>query len=253
MQARTIFITGTDTGVGKTLLTASLLHHLLQSGVNALAMKPFCSGGRQDVGLIQAIQSSRLPDDEINPFYFAEPVAPLVAARKVGRRISLAQVLGKIKVLQSQCDCLLIEGSGGLMVPLGEGYSVAKLIERLGCEVIVVARNRLGTLNHTLLTVAALRREKKRPLNVVLMDEAEPDFSASTNRAILAETLAPTEVWPLPFLGQKALEAETLKNNAKKVKKRLASILRSDKVLERSFERMRLSSEKSIDSPARRK
>src|SRR5882724_997479 len=102
MQPRIIFITGTDTGVGKTLLTALLLQHLLDSGVEALAMKPFCSGGREDVDLLQAIQNSRLPDDAINPFYFAEPVAPLVAARKARRRISLAQVLQKVRAVEAR-------------------------------------------------------------------------------------------------------------------------------------------------------
>src|SRR5260221_11161888 len=123
MQPRTVFITGTDTGVGKTLLTALLLQHLLDTGVEALAMKPFCSGGRADVELLQAIQNSRLPDDAVNPFYFAESVAPLVAARKLRCRISLAQVLQKIRAVESRCERLLIEGSGGLMAPLGERVS----------------------------------------------------------------------------------------------------------------------------------
>lgn len=225
IQTRTIFITGTDTGVGKTLLTALLLQHLLDSGVEALAMKPFCSGGRADVDLLQAVQDSRLPDDAINPFYFTEPVAPLVAIRKLRRRISLAQVLQKIRAVESRCERLLIEGSGGLMVPLGEGYSVADLIEELACEVIVVARNQLGTLNHTILTVNALRVRTKGPIKVVLMDAAKPDFSTPTNRTILLQTLAPVPVFGLPFLGVKACQPGAVKINAKKVKKTLASLL----------------------------
>src|SRR5438477_7771150 len=85
MRSKIIFITGTDTGVGKTVLTACLLDHLLKSGVDAIAMKPFCSGNREDVELFQAIQEHRLSDAAINPFYFADPVAPLVAARKERR------------------------------------------------------------------------------------------------------------------------------------------------------------------------
>src|SRR5205823_6159208 len=89
-RRRAIFITGTDTGVGKTVLTACLLHHLLQSGMDVLAMKPFCSGSRADVDLLQALQGSRLPDQEMNPFYFSDPVAPLVAARQARRKILLS-------------------------------------------------------------------------------------------------------------------------------------------------------------------
>jgi len=225
MKSKMIFITGTNTGVGKTLLTALLLQHLLDAGVEALAMKPFCSGGRGDVELLQAVQNSRLPDEEINPFYFAEPVAPLVAARKTRRRISLTQVLEKIRAVESRCERLLIEGSGGLMVPLGEGYFVVDLIAELDCETIVVARNQLGTLNHTILTVNALQKRTKRSVKVVLMDGSQPDFSASTNRKILLQTLAPVEVFGLPFLGAKACRPGGVKKSAKKVKKTLASIL----------------------------
>src|SRR5579862_6832824 len=105
-----IFITGTDTGVGKTLLTALMLHHLRQAGVHALAMKPFCSGGRGDVRLLQSLQPGALSDAEMNPFYFAKPVAPLVA-QKGWRAIRLREVIKKIGEVQRQCDCLLIEGS----------------------------------------------------------------------------------------------------------------------------------------------
>ncbi len=99
-----IFVTGTDTGVGKTLLTGLLLCHLRRRGVNALAMKPFCSGGRNDIELIQALQNHALPDEEVNPFYFPEPLAPLVAARKHRRRISLSQVLRSIERVETQCE-----------------------------------------------------------------------------------------------------------------------------------------------------
>ena len=89
MAQKIIFITGTDTGVGKTVLTACLVEYLRQTGVDALAMKPFCSGNRDDVELLQSIQESRLPDDVINPFYFIDAVAPLVAARKAALKITL--------------------------------------------------------------------------------------------------------------------------------------------------------------------
>src|SRR5258705_9807549 len=88
-----IFVTGTDTGVGKTLLTGLLLHHLRTEGCHALAMKPFCSGGRGDVEFLHALQDGELSEREINPFYFHEPVAPLLAARKNARAIHLKDVV----------------------------------------------------------------------------------------------------------------------------------------------------------------
>jgi dethiobiotin synthase len=224
MRSKTIFITGTDTGVGKTVLTACLLHHLLESGKDVLAIKPFCSGSRADVELLQAVQGSRLPDQEMNPFYFSEPVAPLVAARKTRRKILLSEVLKSIRGVERQCECLLIEGSGGLLVPLGEGYMVVDLIQQLQCTVLVVARNRLGTINHTLLTVQALRSRAPEQIKVILRDEVKPDISARTNRTILAETLAPIEVLPFPFLGAAGARLEVIKKNAKKVKNIVASL-----------------------------
>src|SRR4051812_15300908 len=117
-RKKILFITGTDTGVGKTLFTALLLHHLRATGCRALAMKPFCSGGRGDVKLLQSLQPGELSDEEMNPFYFKDPVAPLVATEARKKRIHLSDVIARVQVVQAQCDVLLIEGSGGLLVPL---------------------------------------------------------------------------------------------------------------------------------------
>lgn len=201
-----IFITGTDTGVGKTLLTALLLHHLRKTGVRALAMKPFCSGGLGDVKLLQSLQRGELSDAEMNPFYFKEPIAPLIAANKHRRNIRLSEVISHIKHVEKKCDCLLIEGSGGLLVPLGKGFTVADLIKKLDCQVIVVARNRLGTINHTWLTVHALRMVQKRDreLAVVLMAPQKPDFSFFSNQKTLSALLKTIKILKIPFLGKKA-------------------------------------------------
>src|SRR5467141_1062615 len=101
-------------------------------------MKPFCSGSRDDVRLLQAIQCSEISDEEVNPFYFAEPVAPLVAARKTGKKIPLQRVVDAIMLIARRCDHLIVEGAGGLLAPLGPNYSAADLIEKLNCGVCVV-------------------------------------------------------------------------------------------------------------------
>src|SRR5438105_4978317 len=145
MSFKTVFITGSDTGVGKTLVTALLLRYLRQSGGHALAIKPFCTGMRTDVEILRAIQDGALKLEQINPFYFPEPLAPLVAARKHCRRITLGKVLDHIRQIQNllqsfpsptRHSTLLIEGAGGLLAPLGSGYTALEIIARLRCEVI---------------------------------------------------------------------------------------------------------------------
>jgi dethiobiotin synthetase len=223
--ARIIFITGTDTGVGKTLLTGLLLHHLRQTGCHALAMKPFCSGSRADTEFLHTVQDCDLTIDEITPFHFAEPLAPLIAGRRHHRSIHLPEVLRKIKRISDRCPCLIIEGIGGLLVPLGEGFAVRDLIANLRCEVIVVAPNRLGTINHTLLTVEALQHTGIQKLKTVLMWAKEGTLTASSNRRILAELLAPVPVLHVGFLGGSLMRLEPLKKSGKIIKKTLAQIL----------------------------
>lgn len=224
--ARILFITGTDTGVGKTLLTGLLLRHLRDGGRHALAMKPFCSGGRADVKFLGALQDGELTADEINPFYFSEPVAPLISLRSRRGEIDLRDVLRRIKKIAARCEWLLIEGAGGLFVPLGQKFLVSDLIRRLNCEVIVASRNHLGTINHTLLTVRALRRLGVRRVKVALMTGAKTDMSSATNGKILRELLAPVEICTINFLGGNVRKSGSLKKSSKKIKKTLARFCR---------------------------
>jgi dethiobiotin synthetase len=249
VAAKIIFVTGTDTGVGKTLLTALLLSQLRSSGCKALAMKPFCSGDREDARILHALRERELTLDEVNPFHFPEPLAPLVAARKHRRRIPLAEVLQRIKhirktiehsTLETGLSTLLIEGAGGLLAPLGEGYSLMDLMRELRGEVIVVSRNQLGTINHTLLTVRFLQEnwERSAPkqrfgtqerrefgIKVVMMDGGRPDLSSRSNARVLTELLAPVPVFSLPFLGQNPLKKAGFEGISKKCKITLARIL----------------------------
>ncbi len=230
LSGNIIFVTGTDTGVGKTVLAALLLVYLLRSGVRALAIKPFCCGGRADVDLLCALQAGALDAAEVNPYYFAETVAPLVAARKHRRQVSLPEVLAHIHAVAARCDCLIVEGCGGLQVPLGEQYTVADLIGQLECQVVVVGRDQLGTINHTLLTVTALQGLGIRQLQVALMRQRQPDLAARSNQRVLARWLAPVKVWSVPYLGPHAASAKAAKKNQKKVKKVLAHLVPIDRI-----------------------
>jgi dethiobiotin synthetase len=219
-----IFITGTDTGVGKTLLTGLLLSHLRQNNVHALAMKPFCSGDRADVDLLYTLQDGELTRDEINPFYFAKPLAPAVAARKRNRSVPLTHVLERIEALAKRCDLLLIEGIGGACVPLTRDYLVADVIRELGCETIVVATNRLGTIHATLSTCYSLEMFGVSAAKLVLMGTRKPDLSASTNCQVLEDWLRPKSLVSIPYLGANVAQAGLLMRAAKKIKKTLAKL-----------------------------
>jgi dethiobiotin synthetase len=222
-MARTIFVTGTDTGVGKTVFAASLVYVLRSQKVNALGMKPFCSGSRDDITVLQSVQPGALSAEEVNPFYFHDPVAPLAVLREARRNIALKEVLAKIRHAQKKADVLVIEGSGGLMVPLGEGYTVADLIRALKCEVVVVSRNKLGTINHTLLTVNALKRLKPKKVSVVLMERGTGDASTAANFGILRELVSPVPILSYPFLGHKRMRLRAFRGSARILKKVLAT------------------------------
>jgi dethiobiotin synthetase len=226
-SGKIIFVTGTDTGVGKTLLTALLLFHLRSKGCRALAMKPFCSGGLGDVRLLQSLQRDELSDAEMNPFYFKQPVAPLVALAEGGKTIPLRAVLKRIRAVAARCDVLLVEGSGGLLVPLSEGYTVADLIAHLNCDVVVAARNRLGTINHTLLTVQALESFgiSRGKISVVLMSGASRDVSCRTNQQVLAKLLRPILVAMIPFLGPKMTRTSAIETKYLVVKSILSRLI----------------------------
>jgi len=223
--ARIIFVTGTDTGAGKTLLAGLLLQHLRQSGIHALAMKPFCSGGTADVRLLSAIQDHELSEREINPFYFPEPVAPLVSARKHGREIRLKDAVGAIQTVAKRCDYLVVEGSGGLRVPLGEGFDVADLIQHVYCEAVVVAKNRLGVINHTRMTVDGLWQSGVKKVKIVLMGTEKKDASMGTNEEILSEFFGKKNVFLLGYLGKNASRRQVVLDTQKKLKKTLARIV----------------------------
>jgi dethiobiotin synthetase len=226
-MAKIIFITGTDTGVGKTVVTALLLRHLRQAGCNAMAIKPFCSGSRADARLLRGLQDNLLTLDEINPFFFRQPVAPAAAG---GRRktIRLDTVLRKIRAVGRRCDVLLVEGIGGLLVPLGGNYTVADLILRLHCPTLIVCRNRLGTINHTLLTVKALQAIGTKRLGIIMVEDKKPDESARSNPIIIKKMALSGPVFSIPNLGFRASSAGAIKINAIFLKKRLARILGGD-------------------------
>ena len=151
------FITGTDTGVGKTWFTCWLVRAWLILGHDAIALKPLSTGDREDALCLQNASGKGISLDEINPLHFRQPAAPLVAARAENRSIDYIALNREIRDMSTRFTHLAVEGVGGWRVPLAPDYGVREWAGDLGFPIVVVARGSLGTLNHTLLTVDSIR------------------------------------------------------------------------------------------------
>lgn len=158
------FITGTDTGVGKTVVTLGLMQWLQDRGHRVAAMKPVASGCERGEGglrnadalLLQQQASMTLPYDQVNPYAFEPAIAPHIAAAEVGSRIDPDAIAAGAHALGGIADRVCVEGVGGWLVPLNERETVADMAARLGFEVVLVVGIRLGCLNHALLTARAI-------------------------------------------------------------------------------------------------
>ncbi len=192
-----IFITGTDTGVGKTVITAALALSLKGSGLDVGVMKPFQSGsslpGMTDIEFLRTAlgEKEHSPDDCI--YSFEAPLSPDAAARLAGETIDTGRIKSAYARLASFRDVVLVEGAGGLLVPITGGYLMADLARDLSLPLLVVARPGLGTINHTALTIECARGRGLSVLGFVINAfPGSPDPAERTNpRAILEQTGAP--------------------------------------------------------------
>lgn len=199
-----LFITGTDTGVGKTFVAAALARTLQDEGRVVAVLKPVATGATRDADgwhcddgeALRAAVGPSVPLERVTPFVFEEPLAPSVAARRAGRPLSLRQVVAAtVEALawwaEQGAELAIVEGVGGLLCPLAEDATVAELAVALDYPVVIVARRGLGTLNHTLLTVEAARRRGMRIAGVVLNAAGPPanDRAEATSAAELARCL----------------------------------------------------------------
>ena len=155
------FITGTDTGVGKTLIGCALLHGFAAQGKRVVGMKPVAAGcddddRNEDVMQLRAASNVLATRGQINPYCFARAVAPHLAARFVGISINFARIVESFEELSAQADVVIVEGAGGFCVPLNNEQDSADLAKQLGMPIILVVGMRLGCLNHALLTVEAI-------------------------------------------------------------------------------------------------
>jgi len=222
------FITGTDTGVGKTVFTTLWTAFLRSRKTNVAAFKPLCSGGREDAVALHSALGGSLPLDEINPWHFRAPLAPVLAARREKKSVKLAQVCEHIRALQDKFEVILIEGAGGLLSPLGEGFDSRDLLLALRATPIIIASNKLGVVNHVRLTLEALPKKQRAQAAVVLMSPPKPDPATLTNVELLKDFLPSDKILTLPWLGQKFSTAQALrKQSVKRTLQNLERLSRS--------------------------
>lgn len=169
-ESRSLFVTGTDTGVGKTLVSAALLHTLARHHSRVVGMKPVAAGlvrqgeawFSEDVLALRAASTVQVAPELDNPVALREPLSPHLAAARAGRRIAVAELLAPQRALLERADVVLVEGAGGWRVPLNDTETLADLAIAMAAPVVLVVGLRLGCLNHALLTAEAIAADGLR-------------------------------------------------------------------------------------------
>jgi len=195
------FVTGTDTEIGKTVVASALLRHLVAMGYRVAGMKPVASGceataaGLRNEDALSLIAASNvdLPYETVNPCAYEPAIAPHIAAQRAGRPIDLERIRELAGTIEA--DCLVVEGVGGWMVPIGERRLLVELAKATADEVIIVVGLRLGCINHALLTAAQVERDGM-PLKGWIANHVDPGMQAQAENLATLKTLM-----PCPLLG----------------------------------------------------
>jgi dethiobiotin synthetase len=207
---RDFFVTGTDTGVGKTIATAALLRHLRESGLSVAGMKPIAAGtiagpegpANEDALLLQSESSVPHPYADVNPWLFEPAIAPHIAAAESGIVIDTARIVAAHARLSAGANIVLAEGAGGFLVPLDSKESCADLPALLGMDVILVVGLRLGCLNHAFLTVEAIA-SRGLPLAGWIGNSVDPAFARrDANLATLDSRIAAPCLGIIPWMAK---------------------------------------------------
>lgn len=210
------FVTGTDTGVGKTIIACGLAAVLKEEGFDIGVFKPFLSGisrdhPESDTSLLKRLSKTSLSHKDITPFEFKEPLAPYIAGKLEGKLIGIEDALAYWEMIRGKHQSFIIEGAGGISVPLGENFLVSDLIKAFQLPIVIVARPNLGTINHTLLTVHYAKSLGIRIAGIVLNGISEnPDLAEKTNPELIEKLCG------VPILGitpqLKEITEESIKN-----------------------------------------
>ena len=178
---KSLFVTGNDTDVGKTCVTASIVKNLRDMDIDVGVMKPFASGHKknsnslsQDVDILMKYSGSHDPIDLVNPYFFEIPTSPYDASKILARKISTQKVIDAYDRLLSSHDLVIVEGIGGLMTPITQNYFVSNLISEFDIDTIIVTGSKLGTVNHTLLTYEHCKQMHLK-LKGFVINQTEPN------------------------------------------------------------------------------
>ncbi|MBI4432279.1 MAG: dethiobiotin synthase [Candidatus Omnitrophica bacterium] len=208
---KSLFIAGTDTGVGKTVVAGAMAAALRLKGVRVGVMKPVSCGGLEDVWFLKKCAGVDDPLELLNPIALKSPLSPNVAARIEKTKIEPQKIKKAHDILKKKYEALVIEGCGGLLVPIQDDLLVVDLIPMLKADALLVSRSGLGAINHSLLSIEALRRRKIKLLGVIFnrLSGGELSIPEKTNPQVVAE-IGGIESWgTFPFM-KRGCEADCL-------------------------------------------
>jgi len=213
-----LFVTGTDTDVGKTCITASILSYLSKMNVDVGVMKPFASGYKstidsvsEDVKILMKYSGVNDPVDLINPYFFEIPTSPYDACKQLNLEIDISMVIDSYKQLSSIHDVVIVEGIGGIMTPISKNYFVSDLITDLQMNTIIVTGSKVGTVNHLMLTYQHAK-EKKIPLNGFVINQNVSDgYELSNLRKQIIDLTGQAVHGTIPY--QKSFNIESYVEN----------------------------------------
>ncbi len=212
-----IFVTGTDTGVGKTIVACGIAAALKETQFDVGVFKPLLSGisrehATSDTNLLKQMSQTSLLHEEITPFDFVHPLAPLIAARLEKREIFLKDVLNYWEKVKSRHEFFIVEGAGGISVPLGEDFLVSDLIKALKLPVLIVARPNLGTINHTFLTVQFAKNNSIPIAGIIINGKSNhQDLAEETNPKLMEDMCG------IPILGVTPKLKEITRENVQRM------------------------------------
>ena len=210
MKTKSLFVTGTDTGVGKTVVSAALTRALVARGLRVAVMKPIASGSdptpegprNSDALTLMAASNVAAPYEVINPYCFLPPISPHIAAREAATSIDLTLLRSRLDSLASTSDYVVVEGAGGWLAPISDTASMADLAAALSLPVLLVVGMRLGCLNHALLTHESLTT-RGTAFAGWIANAIDPHFDrAAENLATLTARLGQPPLAAVPFLVQ---------------------------------------------------
>ncbi len=220
---KSFFITGTDTGIGKTTIAAALAFAMKASGMDVGVMKPFATGDQkktgyksEDVAILANAAQITDPEDLINPYFFPIPASPYAAASRLGLDIDMRLVLSRFEKLQALHDVIIVEGVGGILTPISRNYCVADLIKDMALDTIIVASSRIGTINHTLLTLNAAKKYGLGIRGLIINESGSEGYDVSELKNDLENLSGVPVLCSVPYMKKTHIEkiAEILKSSA---------------------------------------